>query len=92
MWLVTTSIAAGGATILNFILPKRYKLGLLSLMLWGATVMIFIDHLLGYEGGAFLEKTTDGMIKDSVILGLAMLVPVFAIWAVSFLVSNSKRR
>jgi len=63
MWLVTTSIAAVGATLTKFVLPKKYRLDLLALMLWGAAVMILIDHILGYEGGEFLEKITDGMIK-----------------------------
>lgn len=92
MWLVTTSIAATGATIGKFVLPKDYKLGFLALMLWGATAMILVDHILGYEGGAFLEKTTDGMIANSAVLGIAMLVPVFAIWGISLLISNLKRR
>jgi hypothetical protein len=92
MWLVTTSIAAAGATIGKFVLPRDYKLGFLALMLWGAAIMILIDHILGYEGGAFLEKTTDGMITNGVLLGMVMLVPVFITWAVSLLVSNLKRR
>ncbi len=92
MWLVTTSIAAAGATLGKFVLPKDYKLGFLASMLWGAVVMILIDHILGYEGGAFLEKTTDGMIKNSVVLGIAMLAPVFIIWGISLLISNLKRR
>jgi len=92
MWLVTTSIAAAGATLGKFVLPKDYKLGLLASMLWGAVVMILIDHILGYEGGAFLEKTTDGMIKNGVVLGITMLVPVFIIWGISLLISNLKRR
>ncbi|MCK9614234.1 MAG: hypothetical protein M0R48_01875 [Candidatus Omnitrophica bacterium] len=92
MWLATTSIAASCATLAKFALPKKYKLGFLALMLWGATIMIFIDHILGYEGGGFLEKTTDGMIKNSTVLGLAMLVPVFIIWGISLLISNLKRR
>jgi len=92
MWLVTTSIAAAGATLGKFVLPKDYKLGFLALMLWGATAMILIDHVLGYEGGAFLENTTDGMIKNGTMLGIVMLVPVFIIWGVSLLISNLKRR
>jgi len=92
MWLVTTSIAAAGATLTKFVLPKDYKLGSLALMLWGAAAMILIDHILGYEGGAFLEKTTNGMIKNSAVLGIAMLVPVFVIWGVLLLISNLKRR
>ncbi len=91
MWLVMTSIAAVGATFAKFVLPKKYKLGFLALMLWGAAAMILVDHILGYEGGGFLEKTTDGMINNSVVLGIAMLVPVFIIWGISLLISNLKR-
>lgn len=92
MWLITTAIPAGGITLLRFVLPKRYKLDFLALMLWGATIMILVDHILGYEGGEFLEKTTDGMIKSGVLLGLVMLVPAFIIWGISLLISNLKRR
>ena len=92
MWLVTTSIAAAGATLGKFVIPKDYKLGFLALMLWGAAVMILVDHILGYKGGAFLEKTTDGMIANSAVLGIVMLVPVFVTWGISLLISNSKRR
>ena len=92
MWLATTSIAAAGATLGKFVLPKDYKLGFLALMLWGAAVMILVDHILGYKGGAFLEKTTDGMIANSAVLGIVMLVPVFVTWGISLLISNLKRR
>ncbi|MDP2922701.1 MAG: hypothetical protein Q8O30_03145 [Candidatus Omnitrophota bacterium] len=92
MWLATTSIAAAGATLAKFVLPKKYKLDFLALMLWGAAAMILIDHIFGYEGGRFLEKTTDGMIKNSAVLGIAMLVPVFIIWGISLLISNLTRR
>ncbi len=92
MWLVTTSIAAVGATVGKVILSKDYKLGFLALMLWGAAAMILIDHVLGYDGGAFLEKTTDGMIQNSAMLGVAMLVPVFITWGISLIIPNIKRR
>ena len=92
MWLVTTSIAAAGATLGKFVISKDYKLGFLALMLWGAAVMMLIDHVLGYGGGAFLEKTTGGMIKNGALLGIVMLVPVFVTWGISLLISNSKRR
>jgi hypothetical protein len=48
MWLITTIIAAIGVTILWYVEPKIYKLDLLSLMLWGASCMILVDHILGY--------------------------------------------
>jgi hypothetical protein len=54
--------------------------------------MILVDHILGYEGGAFLEKTTGGMIKNGAMLGIVMLVPVFVIWGISLLIANLKRR
>jgi len=60
-------------------------------MLWGAAAMILVDHVLGYEGGAFIERTTDGMIGNSSMLGGIMLIPVFVIWGVSLLISNLKR-
>ncbi len=92
MWLVTTSVVAAGATLGKFVLSRDYKLGFLALMLWGAAAMILIDHILGYEGGAFLERTTGGMIKNGTMLGIAMLVPVFITWGISLLILNLKRR
>ncbi len=92
MWLVTTSVAAAGATVAKAVLPKDYKLGFLALMLWGAAAMILVDHVLGYEGGKFLEKATDGMIHNGAMLGVTMLAPVFMIWGISLLITNLKRR
>jgi hypothetical protein len=83
MWLVTTFIAAFIATFLRIILKNKYKLGFLSLMLWGATIMILVDHILGYENGAFLESKTDGLITDGTTLGVVMLLPVSLIWLIS---------
>jgi len=91
MWLATTSIAAAGATLAKFVLPKKYKLDFLALMLWGAVIMILVDHIFGYEGGRFLEQPTDGMIKNGAVLGIAMLIPVFVIWGISLLISKLKR-
>jgi len=91
MWLVTTAVSAVSVTVLNSFLPKRLKLGFLSLMLWGATIMILIDHLLGYEGGEFLERTTDGLIKSGATLGWVMLIPVVVVWLISLLTTNLRR-
>jgi len=80
MWLVTTLIAAILATVAWFFAPRKYRLDVLGLMLWGATVMILVDHVLGYEGGPFLEVETEGMISSGALLGVVMLIPVFAVW------------
>lgn len=88
MWLLTTFIAAFIASLFWFIFRKRYSLDKLSLMLWGATVMILVDHILGYQGGDFLEKTTDGLITNGITLGIVMLIPVLLIWLVFILLSK----
>jgi hypothetical protein len=90
MWLITTFMAALSVTTVGFFAPKRYKLGLLSMMLWGASIMIFVDHVLGYMGGEFLEMQTEGLIIDGVVLGIVMLIPVFTIWGIMVLVSKIK--
>lgn len=92
MWLIITLIAALAATLFWLILKKKYQLGFLSLMLWGATIMISVDHILGYEGGNFLEMETGGLIKNGILLGLVMLIPVLLIWLVAILIPRLKSR
>jgi hypothetical protein len=87
MWLITTLVAAIGVTAVWFVVPKKYKLGFLSLMLWGASIMILIDHIFGYEGGEFIEMTTEGMITNGTVLGIAMLIPIFMIWEIYVIIS-----
>ena len=90
MWLITTMVAAIGATAIWFAAPKKYKLGFLSMMLWGASIMIFVDHILGYEGGEFIEMTTEGMITNGTVLGIAMLIPIFIIWETYVIISSRR--
>ena len=52
--------------------------------------MIFVDHILGYGGGEFLEMQTNGLITSGVVLGIVMLIPIFAIWEVMVLISKRK--
>lgn len=84
MWLVTTALLAAISTLFAAILRGRYELGTLSLMFWGATLMIFIDHLIGWwrEGGPFLEVETEGWVSSGAMLGLLMAVPVIVCWAI----------
>ena len=87
MWLITTLVAAIAATAAGFAVPKKYKMGFLCLMLWGASVMILVDHILGYEGGEFIEMTTEGVITNGTMLGIAMLIPIFMIWEIYVIIS-----
>jgi len=92
MWLLTTFISAVIATVFAYFFKNKYKLGFLSLMLWGGTVMILTDHILGYEGGAFLETETGGLITNGTVLGLAMLVPVLLAWIISIYIPKFQKR
>ncbi|MFH1187436.1 MAG: hypothetical protein V1688_01080 [bacterium] len=90
MWLITTLASALMATLLWYILKNKYELGFLSLMLWGAAIMILVDHLLGYKGGQFIELETDGLIRNGVLLGILMLTPVFIIWLIALFIPKLK--
>lgn len=90
MWLVVSLVAATSITALSFTTPKKYNLGFLSLMLWGLSIMVLIDHVLGYEGGGFLEMETDGLITNGVVLGIVMLIPLFIIWELALLIPKIK--
>lgn len=90
MWLITSAVAAVAVTAVWTYAPKKYNLGNLALMLWGLAIMVFVDHVLGYEGGAFIEVETDGLIGDGTVLGIAMLIPVFIIWEIQLVLSRRR--
>ena len=90
MWLVTTIIAALVTTAAWYFSIKDYKLDILSLMLWGTSIMILVDHLLGYEGGAFFELETEGLITNSTLLGIVMLIPIFIVWILVLVLTRPK--
>ena len=92
MWLITTLIAAIVVTAAWYIAPKKYKLNFLSLMLWGSSLMILVDHILGYEGGAFFELETDGLITNGTLLGIAMLIPILIFWEIVLITTTPKEK
>ena len=92
MWLVTTVIAAIMVTAIWYIKPKIYKLDFLSLMLWGTSIMILVDHVLGYDGGEFLEVQTDGLITNGILLGFVMIIPILIIWEIILIMSHPKEK
>ena len=65
----------------------KYKLGLLSLFFWGATLMWLVDHVMAYltEGGAFFEINL-----DATLLGVAVIVLALFVWEIVLLVSDPK--
>jgi hypothetical protein len=92
MWLITSFIAAIAVTAVWTFRPKKYQLGFLGLMLWGLTIMVLIDHILGYQGGPFIEMETDGLITNGTVLGITMLIPIFIIWEISLVHAKLKEK
>jgi hypothetical protein len=92
MWLITTLIAAIAVTAIWYVKPKIYKLDILSLMLWGTSIMILVDHIIGYQGGEFIEFETDGLITSGTLLGIVMLIPIFVLWEVLLIISKPKEK
>ena len=91
MWLVTTLIAAIAVTAIWYAKPKIHKLDILSLMLWGTSIMILVDHILGYEGGEFIELETEGLITNGTLLGIVMLIPILILWEI-ILITKPKEK
>jgi len=89
MWLIMTALAAIIATAIWYIRAPgdKYKLGLLSLILWGATLMWLVDHVMAYvmEGGEFLEINL-----EATLLGLSVIILALLVWEIVLLVSDPK--
>ncbi|HEY54920.1 MAG TPA: hypothetical protein G4N91_01380 [Dehalococcoidia bacterium] len=89
MWLMLTALAAVITTAIWYAKAPddKYKLGLLSLFFWGATLMWLVDHVIAYvtEGGAFLEINL-----DATLLGLAVIVFALFVWEIVLVVSDPK--
>ncbi|DAC72190.1 MAG TPA: hypothetical protein DSN98_06390 [Thermoplasmata archaeon] len=90
MWLITSFITAITVTALWIFTPKKYQLGFLGLMLWGLSIMVLVDHIIGYTGGPFIEMETDGLITNATVLGITMLIPIFIVWEISLIHSKLK--
>lgn len=91
MWFITTLFFALTATVLRYVLKNKYKLGFLSLMLWGATIMMLVDRVLGYEGEPFLAFQTEKLITNALLPSVWMLIPVFIVWLVSLAITKFQR-
>jgi len=90
MWLIILALAAAIVTPIWYSMAEedKYLLRLLCLILWGATIMVFVDHVMGFlmEGGEFLELTL-----DATVLGFAMLTAALVIWEVVLLLKDPKK-
>jgi len=89
MWLVILALSATMATALWYSKAEndKYMLRFLSLIFWGATIMVFVDHVVGYlmEGGEFFEMTVEAML-----LGIILLIVALVVWEISLLLKDPK--
>jgi hypothetical protein len=89
MWLLILAFAAAIITPLWYSMADddRYMLRLLCLILWGATIMAFIDRVVGYlmKGGEFMELT-----PEAAALGFTMLLAALIIWEIILLVKDPR--
>ena len=93
MTLLTTVFAAVIATIVWYkTAPKsNMKLGTLSLMYWGASIMWFVDEIFEYaelKAEYFTPAPVD-MLNDF-FLGLSVVALGLIIWLVVLMISDPK--
>jgi peptidoglycan biosynthesis protein MviN/MurJ (putative lipid II flippase) len=89
MWLVILAFAAAIVTPIWYSKAEedKYMLKLLCLILWGATIMVLVDHVMGFlmEGGEFFELTA-----EATVLGFVMLTAALIIWEITLLLKDPK--
>ncbi|MGB9853682.1 MAG: hypothetical protein ACPLRY_02605 [Candidatus Bathyarchaeales archaeon] len=89
MWLIILAFAAAIVTPIWYAKADEDKhlLKLLCLILWGATIMVFVDHLTGFlmEGGEFFELT-----PEATVLGFTMLTAALVTWECVLLLKDPK--
>lgn len=90
MWLLVLGYAAVVATVAWYVGRARGRelcLNYLVVVLWGATVMSFVDHLYSYlRGEGFMEVSL-----DSLVLGFSLLLVALTVWLVVLLIKDPER-
>jgi len=83
---LAAAVAATAAWYVNAP-DDKYRLGLLSFIFWGASLMWFVDHVMAYltEGGEFFEMTA-----DAALLGASVIILGSVAWIVALLISDPK--
>lgn len=93
MTLLITIIAAVTATIIWYTNEHRdtYKLGTLSLIYWGASLMWFMDFVFEYaelKADYFVQEFAD-ILNDS-LLGFAVVALGLVAWIIILLIKDPK--
>jgi len=90
MWLIILAFAATIATAIWYTKAEndKYLLKYLSLILWGTTIMVLVDHVVPYlleGGGEFFEVS----VEATVLSGIMLLVGL-AVWEGALLLKDTK--
>jgi hypothetical protein len=90
MWLIVLAFAATIATAIWYTQAEndKYLLKYLSLILWGTTIMVLVDHVVPFilEGGG---EFFDVSIEATVLSGI-MLVVGLVLWEGILLLKDPK--
>ncbi|MCM1314528.1 MAG: hypothetical protein NC205_07660 [Prevotella sp.] len=93
MTLLITIFSAVIATVIWYISENRknLKLGTLSLMYWGASLMWLVDAVTEYleTGAEFFNPSVTDMLNDA-FLGFSVTAFGLVIWIISLLISDPK--
>jgi hypothetical protein len=90
MWLIVMAFAATIATAIWYTQAgnDKYMLKYLSLIFWGTTIMVLVDHVVPYlleGGGEFFEVSLEATVLSGV-----MLVVGLAVWEGALLIKDPK--
>lgn len=89
MWLIILAFAAAIVTPIWYSKAEedKYMLKFLCLILWGATIMAFVDRMINFlvEGETFFELTL-----EATVLGFIMLTIALIIWEIILLFKDPK--
>lgn len=89
LWLITTAAAAALVTLLRYTGERaKDSTGVLCLILWGTTIMVAVDHVMGYlaEGGPFIDTSGSAILLSAVLLAAALLL-----WGATLLLGKRRR-
>ncbi|MEM2689460.1 MAG: hypothetical protein QXI27_02310 [Nitrososphaerota archaeon] len=89
MWILILTFSAIISTLLWYSrMPNdEYLFRYLSLILWGGTLMSFVDRLIAYfYGEPFIEITI-----EAVVIGIYLLIGGLMIWMIVLLIKDPRK-
>ena len=96
MWLVALALAAVISTMLWYFKDDgRYRLDILSLIFWGSTIMVLIDHAMGYYNDVILAGLEEGEFVEvswqAFMLSILLVCVGIALWEFYLIYKRPKK-